>query len=255
MKIKDVKLTNATLLNEGISNESYLIDNKYVFRYKEDDNDVFNKAKNEKIVLTKIKDYSFVEKVIDYDDKTGQKLSLYIENTTRLIPNKEQIKLVADVIKMLHEDIKVNFSFKPFKRLYFYRKNVDKKLDKNLEKTIINKTKELYKKYPIVFSHNDLVKGNMLFVDNKLYLLDFEYAGNNIELFDIASFISENNIEDIELIDYFISQFNVEKKDVMTMIDFANILWYYWAQYNFTLTKKSIFKEIAIDKLNHINNI
>ena len=54
MKIKDVKLTNATLLNEGISNESYLIDNKYVFRYKEDDNDVFNKAKNEKIVLTKI---------------------------------------------------------------------------------------------------------------------------------------------------------------------------------------------------------
>ena len=95
----------------------------------------------------------------------------------------------------------------------------------------------------------------MLFVDNKLYLLDFEYAGNNIELFDIASFISENNIEDIELIDYFISQFNVDKKDVITMIDFANILWYYWAQYNFTLTKKSIFKEIAIDKLNHINNI
>ncbi len=255
MQIKNVNLENATLLNEGISNESYLIDNKYVFRYKKSDDDLFNKAKNEKIVLDKIKNYTFVEKIIDYDVSTGQKLSLFIKDTTRLTPNKLEAKLLVDVLKMLHKNIKVNFSFKPFKRLYFYRKNVREKIDNNLEKAIINETKKLYKKYPLVFSHNDLVRGNMLFKNKQIYLLDFEYAGNNIELFDIASFLSENNIDNNELFDYFISQFNATKKEVITMIQFQNILWYYWAEYNFLVTKKTIFKKIAIEKKNRLNNI
>ena len=66
------------------------------------------------------------------------------------------------------------------------------------ESEIIFAAEKLYEKYPLVYAHNDLVKGNLLFKDEQLIVLDFEYAGLNISLFDIASFISENNLSNDE---------------------------------------------------------
>ena len=81
---------------------------------------------------------------------------------------------------------------------------------------------------------------------------DFEYAGLNISLFDIASFISENNLSKNEK-EYFLSQFeNINKKDVQTMINFENILWYYWASYMYKLTNKQIFNIIKSEDLDRI---
>ena len=99
------------------------------------------------------------------------------------------------------------------------------------------------------------MKGNLLFKDKQLIVLDFEYAGLNISLFDIASFISENNLSNDEK-EYFLSQFkNINKKDVQTMINFENILWYYWASYMYKLTNKQIFNIIKEEKYKSLNNI
>ena len=254
MKIKDISLNNALLLHEGITNQSFLIDNKYVYRHKEEINDPFNKSENEFAVLKQINCYPFVEKIIDYDIKTGEKLSLYIDKTTRLSKpyKKEEFKLIADILKIIHKEVKIGFSFEPFKRLEVYKRNIESKIDINKEKEIINKAKKLYEKYPLCFCHNDIVYGNILFQDNRAYLLDFEYAGNNIEIFDIASFISENNIDNSEYIDYFISLFKADKNDIYTMIKFQNVLWYYWALYSYKNNKREIFLKIAEDKFNNI---
>jgi thiamine kinase-like enzyme len=43
----------------------------------------------------------------------------------------------------------------------------------------------------LVLCHNDLNCGNLIFLNRKLYLIDFEYAMLNDKFFDIASFASE----------------------------------------------------------------
>lgn len=43
----------------------------------------------------------------------------------------------------------------------------------------------------LVLCHNDLNSGNLVFLNQKLYLIDFEYAMLNDKFFDIASFASE----------------------------------------------------------------
>lgn len=254
MKIKDISIKDAVLLNEGITNESYLINDKYVYRNKKGSDDIFNKAKNEAISIKRIQKFPFSERVIDYDKKTGEKLSLYIKDTTRLSTNwkKEEFDLISEIIKTIHLKVKVNFSFNTFKRISYYKKGIKSEIDSTKEKEIIKKAKTLYKKYPKCFSHNDLVKGNILFKDDKAYLLDYEYSGNNIELFDIASFLSENNYCFDEPIKYLAKKFNYPVEEIHLMMQLENVLWYYWAKHSYQSNKKEIFLEIAKDKLNNI---
>jgi thiamine kinase-like enzyme len=40
---------------------------------------------------------------------------------------------------------------------------------------------------PLVPCHNDLLPGNVLFADDRVWLLDFEYAGMNDVFFDLAN--------------------------------------------------------------------
>ena len=40
---------------------------------------------------------------------------------------------------------------------------------------------------PTVPCHNDLLPGNVLFADDRVWLLDFEYAGMNDVFFDLAN--------------------------------------------------------------------
>lgn len=259
MKLKDISnLNSGVLLHEGITNESYLINGKYVYRHKSKNIDPFSNPENEFKILEIVKDFNFVENVIDYDISSGKKLSLFIDKTSRLSlkPSKNELSLVHDVIETLHSSKKLaNNNFDPFERIEFYKQNVTSEINDKFEKEIIKAAKHLYEKYPLVLSHNDLVKGNMLFKEDKLYLLDFEYAGNNIALFDICSFVSENEIDN-DAKEYFLSLFqNINKKDVELMISLENILWYYWAKYLYKETNRQIFLTIAEDKLAKINNI
>ena len=111
--------------------------------------------------------------------------------------------LVATFIKTIGKiDNKIDFEFRPFDRLSFYKDNSYDNLFIKDESEIVFAAEKLYEKYPLVYAHNDLVKGNLLFKDKQLIVLDFEYAGLNISLFDIASFISENNLSKNDYVKY-----------------------------------------------------
>lgn len=61
--------------------------------------------------------------------------------------------------------------------------------------------------YDIVFGHNDLLCGNFLDDGNRLWLIDFDYAGFNSPLFDLGGLASNNGLsaeqESRMLEDYF----------------------------------------------------
>jgi thiamine kinase-like enzyme len=49
---------------------------------------------------------------------------------------------------------------------------------------------------PIVFGHNDLLPGNFLDDGKKLWLIDFEYAGFNTAMFDLAGAASNSGMDE-----------------------------------------------------------
>ena len=49
---------------------------------------------------------------------------------------------------------------------------------------------------PIVFGHNDLLPGNFLDDGSRLWLIDFEYAGFNTAMFDLAGAASNSGMDD-----------------------------------------------------------
>jgi thiamine kinase-like enzyme len=60
---------------------------------------------------------------------------------------------------------------------------------------------------PIIFGHNDLLPGNFLDDGEKLWLIDFEYAGFNTCMFDLAGAASNAQMTDDECLDLLASYF------------------------------------------------
>lgn len=51
---------------------------------------------------------------------------------------------------------------------------------------------------PIIFGHNDLLAANILEDDDRLWLIDFEYAGFSTALFDLAGAASNSGMNDVQ---------------------------------------------------------
>ena len=167
---------------------------------------------------------------------------------------------VAKMLKKLHtSDIKVPYGYQMFKRLENYKETIDKKyyISDIYEDSVIKNVQKIFPKEKLTFCHNDLVKGNLLFRFNTSFIIDWETAGMNNPLFDLASFVSENNLtasqEEYFLKKYFGYKYNsLKKKRVDTFIAFLDLLFYYWAMSYFFTLKEEVFLDIAKLKLERI---
>lgn len=255
MQIAELDLKNAIKLTGGISNDTYLV-RETVYRQSSSFHDPQNRYIDEYRMIRALRNKPFIEKVSFYDKKNGLKISEYIKNTKYIdFDDEEQIIKAANIIQTIHQ-IKIAKlgKFNPFKRLKFYQKGLPCPLRHPEYIKIIDKAKELYRKYPLVTSHNDLVKSNFLVRKNEMFLLDYEFSGKNIELFDIASFLSENEINNEKTAKIFRDAFLVKYPDIdlTTMIQFLDLFWYYWALYRYKGTKKPIYLIIAKSKLENL---
>lgn len=244
------KITSITPLYQGLSNENFLINDKYVFRQK-NIGDIFYHPVAEQVFDNQTFLMHLSPKPIHYF-KNGNRISKYIPNTRYLDKNNENdFILIAKALSKLHSSkIKIKTKFSPLKRLNYYKKSIKPNLHIQSEKIIIKNYLKYKKTY--VPCHNDIVLGNMLFKDNKLYLIDYEYAALNDPYFDLASFISENDIMEQDKITLFLNTYfkgnAFETNKLTDFIHFLDLLWYYWAMYNYETKKKEIYLEIANNK-------
>lgn len=250
--LTNIKVIKSRKIKIGITNINYkILTNEGVFvlripRKGIEGISFINQAK----VLNVVKDINV--DVVYYDFKTGILISKYVEKQ-----KKVSFNVVIDILKKLHNLPIENIDrFDPFKLIKLYKSIAleTKFID---EKNIINKAKKLYKKYPLCLCHNDLLYANFLKSKERYYLIDYEYAGLNIVLFDIASFLSENNINDKKLQVKFIRKyFNYFDDslygDIITMFNLLDLLWYYWASALYKLYKEEIFNIIALEKKEHL---
>ena len=117
----------------------------------------------------------------------------------------------------------------------------------------INKVKSIYEKYEKVLCHNDLLFANFLYSKDRSYLIDYEYSGKNIALFDVVSYLNENNINDeskqLEFIKQYYKIIDEELlNDINIMFSFLDVLWGYWGFAMYKMYKNKTFLSIGEEK-------
>jgi thiamine kinase-like enzyme len=254
----------SSYLDTGYNNSNYLINDAFVIRIPRLNGDPTLDFKKEKAVYSVIEPLNLSEKILNFDENDGIKISKFCHNTRKYVetPTDEQILYVAKKLKKLHSaKISVPFGYMMFHKLDVYKNGVDKDLyvDKSYENRVIREVRKIFAKTPMTLCHNDLVKDNLLFKFSNVILIDWEYAGMNNPYFDLASFVSENNLsekqEEFFLQKYFGYKYNnIKKKRVDLFASFEDILFYYWALFLEAKRHDEIYNKIAADKLNRIKS-
>lgn len=108
--------------------------------------------------------------------------------------NSQTLQEVITLINKLHHQ-QINLQvFNPQKFLDQFTKKIGILAElKPLENLIRQITNDFFlDNTKLVVSHNDLIKDNFLIIEEKMYLIDFEYVSLNHPLFDYASFLTES---------------------------------------------------------------
>lgn len=264
--LNDLYKTNTikpVLTDLGLSNEIYYFEfdnQKYALRY------LINNATTphiniERQVQIKAKDMDFEE--VYYDNKNNIRITKWIDNlkTFSQYNNDDKFSKTIKRIKQFHKlDIKTNINFDLKAKYNHFIKNIKKSLyDYRKYENIIDEYSNL--KIPIVLSHNDLVDGNICFKDKKCFLIDYEYASNNYEYFDLVSLLSENKIYDNTLRNniyslYFDDKINDDILYKCLYIEICqDLLWAAWANQEYDNKNKDIYLDIFKDKIDRFNKL
>lgn len=244
-------------LDKGISNHNYLLSinqNKYIIRApKNNHNALHLQFEKEEEILSYVKDLDV--ETIYFDTVNGIKITNYVPHVLEFHETADPKKYAkaAKLLSKLHsKNVQLSFFFDPFFKLKQYKNAINTSfLHFANEKQILNKVKKIYK--PDTLCHNDVVQGNLLFTPQREYLIDWEYGAMNDRRFDIASFFSENQITNTDARKQFYDAYELPIPDVEVCLfeALADILWGYWANMLYEKRNESIYKEIAMKKMEH----
>ncbi|MCR5491299.1 MAG: aminoglycoside phosphotransferase family protein [Bacilli bacterium] len=270
-EISKTKVVSVTRLSEGTANEVFLINWNYVFRVKQpDDTDAkFNKASNELMIIQSMSedDRSPMPKVLAFDARTGNKIEFYIHPRGPLVvEGNPQITYqnCCDAIFAIHELHCVSGPYAFFdchERLDYYKIASGKGIRSDYERQLRIDAEGIINNDRGVLCHNDLWSGNLLLTDEPgkpCYLIDFEFAGNNGEIFDLASLLEENELPfDMckRLITRYYGAENVTGRlisNVFKVMEYQDLLWYYWAYARYLETLKDSFLLISKAKFKRV---
>ena len=187
-------------LEGGLTNKNYLVkdkEQKYVARFGEDIIHHHILRYHEIAASKAANEVGIAPEVIYYEK--GLLIVEYIESETLTstdVKNELTLKKIISLIKIVHKKIPLYFSGPPvmfwvFHIIKDYAWTLKEKnssyvpiIDKLIEDSGI--LEKAASPHHIVFCHNDLLSSNILNDGNKLWLIDWEYAGFNSPLFDLG---------------------------------------------------------------------
>lgn len=210
-----------------------------------------------------------------FNEESGIKISKFIEDaetlTNRSSKKQENMKLVSQIIKQLHESsIVFENEFNVFEEIELYEDIINQLNGKFFDDYIIVKEKvmnlkALIKEYGAIYvpSHNDTLPDNFVKDTNgRLYLIDWEYSGINEEMWDLAAHTLEAEFseeEEREFLRYYFGREATREERVRLLINkiCQDFLWAIW-----TLIKEAEgedFGTYGIDRYNrakiNLNNL
>jgi thiamine kinase-like enzyme len=243
-------------LQDGFSNVSYLADGSKVFRIKKASDSPFYDAKEEGAILELAAGARLFPRIYYFNGETGDMVDAYIVGGAPFLSpdaSDRDLRALARLIKRLHEIKGCSFRFDAKRRFDSYKSRSRADLRDPEEAAIRERAEAIIDAEPLVLSHNDLVAGNVIRKgkSGQIVLLDFEFAGLNNEMFDLASLLSESEILDehkwdVLLTSYFAERMDAAKrKKLVLFMQYENYLWHYWAKCRERETKLPSFRDIA----------
>jgi len=143
-----------------------------------------------------------------YNNKSVQIFDYINGQTFDSIDIKKNLEDITNLIKKVHNQIPnylvgQSVIFWVFHVIKNYKKFLENHESsyKNLLPDLINKAvrlENISSPFDIVFSHNDLLPANFIQDQEKIWLIDWEYAGFNTPLFDLGGLASNNDFTEDE---------------------------------------------------------
>ncbi|MGL5622245.1 winged helix-turn-helix transcriptional regulator [Cetobacterium sp.] len=235
----------------GMTNKNYLItinNKKYVLRIAGAGTENIINRYSEKINAKEASKIGVDKELIYFDEKSGVKISEYIEEAETLNPETskkiENLLLTSKLLRKLHTSgAQFENRFDVFDEIIKYEnliKNKDvmyKKYHDYLEnkKQIFNLEEFLKKNGKIdAACHNDTVPENFIKNDkNEMFLIDWEYSGMNDPMWDLAAHSLEANFsieEEKMFLEHYFEK-NIKKEDVLRIECYKilqDFLWSIW---------------------------
>lgn len=246
----------------GLSNVVIKLDETIV-RIKKSNDFNFYSWNNEIYALKETSKNDISPEILSIDNNNLAILYKYVDGKNfinKRITNSNLYN-AGDFLQKLHSLCATNltdFSAKNRFNIYKEKSNI---IDTSNGEEIIRKIVESdIENNSQCFSHNDIVCGNLLYNESnkKISLIDYDYVGKNNEMFDLASLLSENNIEDIKqkeslLLGYYKNLTNDLIDKCNLYILYEDYLWFYWAMANYIESNNKTFLLIAKDKQKNIS--
>ena len=196
----------------GLTNHTYMVklfsNEKIVVRLPGDGTEEMINRKDEK-VSTELACNLKIDTDLIYFGDDGTKITKFINNAENMNADKlkatDKIIMLTDIFKILHNsNVDTKIPFEVFEMAKNYENiisshNVSMYDDYDKIKKIVMNIKEIVQKngdIKLVSCHNDPICENWICGDGKMYLIDYEYAGMNDAMWDLADVSIEANYND-----------------------------------------------------------
>lgn len=234
-------------IQKGYTNKSFSFScrgKKYIYRTPGQISADWLDRRSEKRALEVAKRLGIDETYI-YEDESGWKISDYVEVTDNFsFGNNVHVKMLCSHLKRLYE--------KPYTcgRLWDYLYETKQLLAKirdideeayQVATEKLSKAEEVDRAvkadgWPIQLTHNDLYEDNLLISEDKLYLIDWEYAGDTDIGYDLCKLFVKNGAVGTDIDKWLACYFgrnpkNAERKHIIGCAAVSFYYWYVWALY------------------------
>ncbi len=232
-------------INSGITNINFkvTVDKRVFFLSIPDSNsellniDYENKYYNNKICG----EINISPRVTHFLESESLLVTEFIESKTSTLTSFQTAKEIAQLvkkIKLLHNANSFSRTFNMFSQINYYRSILNKEyLSKELLK-YINNIKTLKQKLylpndKLVPCHNDLIAENILIKDNHIFLIDFDYSGNNDPSFELGNLSVEMQYDDEQINSLVSSYYGEIKENIISRVYLQGIVsdigWSLWS--------------------------
>ncbi len=237
-KYKISKLESITNLNHKVE-----VDNKkYIIRIPGENPDLINRS-SEGINQELVRNIGITLPIILFEKDTGIKISEFYEDlytfTSSDLKNKEFRDDALALLNRLHNsDLKFQENFSPLNVFKTLAKNNEKieNESKAIGEEIINRLIEIgLESKPC---HQDLYHANFVYMEEKAYLIDWEYSSQGDPIFDYADLIWQNELEeDQDSINDIFKRIGIKDESIKVKFELFQVLsmitWGFWSKRKF----------------------
>ena len=179
-------------------------------------------------------------RVTNFIEKENLLVTEFIKSkhsSSEMFQSSKQIEKLVSNIKILHNAKPFLKTFNMFNQIKSYQNILKHKISKELFKYLDNiKILELKLSIPndmLVPCHNDLVPENIINKDNKIFIIDFDYSGNNDPCFELGNLSVEMGYDDEQINNLLQSYYGEVNEKTLCKVNLQSIVsdigWSLWS--------------------------